>query len=114
MFIKDFSKISKSPSNPLGKTSPLSLMDPARKLLMSLRRDLFQHPLWYPLIGRTLPFEIMCDASDLGLGDVLCQKVDRQYGVIYYASKTLDNAEENYTTTALNKFMSYYLTGLRS
>ncbi|RVW72758.1 Retrovirus-related Pol polyprotein from transposon opus [Vitis vinifera] len=63
-----------------------------------------------------LPFEVMCDASDFAVGVVLGQ---REYGkpyVIYYASKTLNEAQMNYTTTekellavvfALDKFRAY-------
>ena len=63
-----------------------------------------------------LPFEIMCDASDYDIGVVLGQKEDKKAFVIYYASKTLDSAQSNYTTTekeflaivfALEKFRSY-------
>ena len=63
-----------------------------------------------------LPFEIMCDASDYAIGAVLGQREDKKAFVIYYASKTLDSAQENYTTTekeflvvvfALEKFRSY-------
>ena len=32
----------------------------------------------------------MCDASDLAVGDVLGQRVDKKLNVIHYASKTLD------------------------
>ncbi|RVW62964.1 Retrovirus-related Pol polyprotein from transposon opus [Vitis vinifera] len=64
-----------------------------------------------------LPFEVMCDASDFAIGVVLGQ---REYGkpyVIYYASKMLNEAQQNYTTTekellvvlfALDKFRAYY------
>ena len=46
-----------------------------------------------------LPFEIMCDASDYVIGAVLGQREDKKAFVIYYASKTLDSAQANYTTT---------------
>ena len=45
-----------------------------------------------------LPFEVMCDASDFAIGAILGQ---REYGkpyVVYYASKTLNEAQRNYTT----------------
>ncbi|KAD4888160.1 hypothetical protein E3N88_20233 [Mikania micrantha] len=45
------------------------------------------------------PFELMCDASDFAVGAVLGQRVDKDFHPIYYASKTLDAAQENYTTT---------------
>ena len=64
------------------------------------------------------PFELMCDTSNYALGVVLAQKIDKLPRVIYYASKTLDVAQANYTTTekellaiffALEKFCSYLL-----
>ena len=63
-----------------------------------------------------LPFEIMCDASDYAIGAVLGQREYKKAFVIYYASKTLDSTQANYTTTekeflavvfALEKFRSY-------
>ena len=45
------------------------------------------------------PFEIMCDASDYAIGVVLGQRKDKKLHVIYYASKTLDEAQMNYATT---------------
>ena len=58
----------------------------------------------------------MCDASDYALGAVLGQRVDKHFQPIYYASKTLNPAQENYTTTekellavvyAFDKFRPY-------
>ena len=46
-----------------------------------------------------LPFEVMCDASDLAIGAVLGQREDGKPHVVYYASKTLNEAQRNYTTT---------------
>ncbi|RVX08259.1 Retrovirus-related Pol polyprotein from transposon opus [Vitis vinifera] len=63
-----------------------------------------------------LPFEVMCDSSDLAMGAVLGQREDGKPYVIYYASKTLNEAQKNYTTTekellavvfALDKFRAY-------
>ncbi|GKB91394.1 reverse transcriptase domain-containing protein [Tanacetum coccineum] len=44
-------------------------------------------------------FELMCDASDFAVGAVLGQRIDGKFKLIYYASKTLTNAQEHYTTT---------------
>ncbi|XP_021750128.1 uncharacterized protein LOC110715818 [Chenopodium quinoa] len=46
-----------------------------------------------------LPFELMCDASDVAIGGVLGQRVEKRLYVIYYMSKTLNEAQRNYTTT---------------
>ena len=60
----------------------------------------------------------MCDASDLAVGAVLGQRVEGKPYVVYYASKTLNEAQRNYTTTekellaviyALDKFRSYLI-----
>ena len=46
-----------------------------------------------------LPFEIMCDASDYDIGVVLGQRHGKIFRAIYYASRTLNDAQENYTKT---------------
>ena len=84
---------------------------------MQLKRSLveapiLQNPNW------DLPFEIMCDASDFAVGVVLGQQIDKKLTAIWYASKTLVDAELNYTTTdkellavvfALEMFRPYIL-----
>jgi hypothetical protein len=66
----------------------------------------------------SLPFEIMCDASNFSMGAVLGQRVGKLPHDIYYASKTMMDAQINYTTIekellavvfALDKFRSYLL-----
>ena len=47
----------------------------------------------------SLPFELMCDASDISVGAFLGQKKEGRHHVIFYISKTLDPAHRNYTTT---------------
>ncbi|CAL2256542.1 unnamed protein product [Prunus armeniaca] len=60
----------------------------------------------------------MCDASNYALGAVLGQRKDKKPHVIYYASRTLNDAQLNYSTIekellavmfALDKFRSYLL-----
>nr|GEV58318.1 reverse transcriptase domain-containing protein [Tanacetum cinerariifolium] len=65
-----------------------------------------------------MPFELMCDASDFSIGVVLGQRQDKHFRSIHYASKTMTEAESNYTTTekemlavvyAFEKFRSYLI-----
>nr|GEY53029.1 reverse transcriptase domain-containing protein [Tanacetum cinerariifolium] len=46
-----------------------------------------------------MPIELMCDASDFAIGAVLGQRQDKRFRPIHYASKTMTEAESNYTTT---------------
>nr|GFA08197.1 reverse transcriptase domain-containing protein [Tanacetum cinerariifolium] len=64
------------------------------------------------------PFELMCDASDYAIGAVLGQRIKKHFRLIHYASKTMNQAEANYTTTekemlavvyAFEKFRSYLI-----
>ena len=43
-------------------------------------------------------FEIMCDASGYPMGVVLGQRIEKIFKVIYYVSKTFNEAQENYST----------------
>lgn len=63
----------------------------------------------------------MCDGSDYAAGAVLGQRENKKPHVIYYASRTLNNAQINYSTTeiellpvviALDKFRSYLIGSL--
>jgi len=47
----------------------------------------------------------MCDAFDFVIGVVLRQRIDNKQHVIYYSSRTLNNAQLNYTTSE-NKFLA--------
>ena len=69
-----------------------------------------------------LPFEVMYDAFNYAIGVVLGQRVDKLPHVICYASKTLNDAQLNYSTIekellavifSLDKFYPY-LIDLRS
>ena len=47
----------------------------------------------------TKSFTIYTDASGIGLGVVFSQKQDEKEHIISYASRSLNNAEKNYTVT---------------
>ncbi|RDX72493.1 Retrovirus-related Pol polyprotein, partial [Mucuna pruriens] len=53
------------------------------------------------------PFELMCDASNLALGAILGQQVDKHFHVIAYVSHTLDLAQANYTITKQINFQFF-------
>ena len=61
--------------------------------LALIEAKILQSPNW------DLPFEIMCDASDYVVGAMLGQRVDKKPTAIWYVSKTLAEAQMNYTTT---------------
>lgn len=79
---------------------------------MLISAPIMQPPDW------SLPLEIMCDASEYVVGAILGQRKDKKPYVIYYASRTLNSAKMNYSTTkkellavvcALDKFRSYLI-----
>nr|GEV28785.1 reverse transcriptase domain-containing protein [Tanacetum cinerariifolium] len=88
-FIKDFSKIARPMTTPI---------------LIALDWD--------------FPFELMCDASDFAIGEVLGQRQEKHFRPMYYANNTMTEAESNYTTTekemltvvyGFEKFRSYLI-----
>ncbi|CAN6547913.1 unnamed protein product [Malus baccata var. baccata] len=116
-FIKDFSKISQPLCRLLQKDVTFKFDDECEKAFNHLEEKLTSAPIIVPP-DWSLPFELMCDASDYALGAVLGQMRDKKPHVIYYASRTLNDAQLNYSTTekelfavvfALDKFRSYLL-----
>ena len=116
-FIKDFSKISKPLCNLIQKGVEFTFTEECLKAFNLLKENLTDAPI---LIEPNWEqnFEIMCDASDYAVGPVLAQKREKIFRCIYYASKTLNEAQQNYTTTekellvvvfACDKFRSYIL-----
>ncbi|RDX79855.1 Retrovirus-related Pol polyprotein, partial [Mucuna pruriens] len=118
-FIKDFSKLALPMSKLLQKDVSFNFDQPCIEAFQELKNKLTSAPiLQAPDWG--LPFELMCDASNSALGAVLGQRagVGQLVHVIAYASRTMDSAQQNYTTTekellaivfALDKFRSYLL-----
>ncbi|GJT81056.1 reverse transcriptase domain-containing protein [Tanacetum coccineum] len=97
-FIKDFSMISKPMTQLLMKDAKFDFSDDCKKAFNILKEKLTTAPIiispdW------NVPFELMCDASDFAVGAILGQRIDGKFKPIYYASKTLNNAQEHYTTT---------------
>ncbi|KAM0972223.1 hypothetical protein ACFX2K_020165 [Malus domestica] len=114
-FIKDFSKISRPLCNLLAKDAPFVFDEACLEAFKKLKTLIATTPI-IAALNWSLPFELMCDASDYAVGAVLGQRKDRLPQVIYYASRTLNDAQLNYATTekellavvfALEKFRSY-------
>ena len=97
-FIKDFSKIARPLSNLLAQDTPFVFDDACLQAFKTLKKYLSTTPIIQPP-DWSLPFELMCDASDHAIGVVVGQKVDKAPHVIYYTSRTLHDAQLNYTTT---------------
>ncbi|KAM1509347.1 hypothetical protein EV1_018329 [Malus domestica] len=116
-FIKDFSKISNPLCRLFQKDVAFDFNEECEKAFNHLKEMLTSAPIIVPP-DWSFPFELMCDASDYALGAVLGQRKEKRPHVIYYASRTLNDAQLNYSTTekellavvfALDKFRSYLL-----
>ncbi|GJU91879.1 reverse transcriptase domain-containing protein [Tanacetum coccineum] len=116
-FIKDFSKISRPMTHLLEKNTPFIFSEECIQAFQTLKKKLTEAPI---LIAPNWdhPFELMCDASDYAIGAVLGQRIEKHFRPIHYASKTMTEAESNYTTTekemlavvyAFEKFRSYLI-----
>ncbi|GKA17021.1 putative nucleotidyltransferase, ribonuclease H [Tanacetum coccineum] len=96
--IKDFSMISKPMTQLLMKDAKFDFSDDCKKAFNILKEKLTTTPIIISPDWNE-SFELMCDVSDFAVGAVLGQLIDGKFKPIYYASKTLNNAQEHYTTT---------------
>jgi len=116
-FIKEFSKIARPLTNLLEKNVPFHFDKGCLQVWEELKQKLIS-VLIISVSDWTRLFEIMCDTSDCAIDVVLGQRIDNMQHVIYYASRTLNEAQLNYTTIekkflavvfALEKFRQYLL-----
>jgi hypothetical protein len=75
-FIKDFSKIERPLYNLLAKDAPFDFNEECHASFESLKKALTSTPIIQPP-NWTVPFEIMCDASDYVVGAVLGQRMEK-------------------------------------
>ena len=90
-FIRDFSKISKPLTSLLVKDTSFLFDKKCGEAFETLKSKFVSAPIvispdWF------LPFEIMCNASDIAVGAVLGQRKEKLLHVIYYASHVLNHA----------------------
>ena len=90
------------------KAAPLNLLlhkdhlwkwtQECQEVFQTLKEEIASRPISaYPDFSK--PFRLYTDASNLGLGAILAQKQDGKEKIICCASRTLNNAETNYSTT---------------
>ena len=116
-FIKDFSKTTRLLCKFLDKDAKFEFDEACKSAFKNINARLI-----IALIMETLEwsknFEIMCDANDYAMGAVLGQRTEKIFRAIYYASKTFNEAQENYSTIekemiamvyAYEKFRPYIL-----
>ena len=97
-FIRDFSKIARPLCRFLEKDTKFHFDESCQKSFEEIKFRLVEAPIMAkPDWNRE--FEIMCDASDFAMGAVLGHKDEKLFKAIYYASKTFNEAQENYSTT---------------
>ena len=116
-FIRDFSKIARPLCRLLEKDTKFNFDESCQNSFKEIKSRLVEAPIMEkPDWNRE--FEIMCDASDFTMGAVLGKKAEKVFKAIYYASKTFNEAQENYSTTekemleivfACEKFRPYIL-----
>jgi len=97
-FIKDLSHITRPMCNQLQKDVEFRFDEKCKEAFDKLKEMLTSAPIMKSP-NWDLPFEIMCDASNFAIEAVLWQRVGRDPYVIYYASRTIDSAQANYSTT---------------
>ena len=116
-FIQDFAKVLKPLTSLLLKEKDFIIEEEGNHAFMQPRQSLVEAPILQSS-NWDLPFEIICDASDFAVGAVLGQRIDKKPTAICYASKTLADAQLNYTTMekellavvfAFEKFRPYVL-----
>ena len=96
-FIKDFSKISRPLCRLLEKETKFEFGEKCKCALEEIKDILIRAPImatpdWNKELG------IMCDANDFSMGVVLGQRAYKTFRAIYYARKTFNEAQENYST----------------
>ena len=116
-FIRDFAKVSKLLTTLLCNDKDFFIDKEGERAFEMLKLALMEAPILQSP-NWDLPFEIMCDASDYAVRAVLGQRIDKKPTAIWYASKTLVEAQMNYTTMkkellavvyTLEKFRPYIL-----
>ena len=115
--LKIFSKISRPLCRLLEKDVKFDFDESCRSAFEEIKSRLVSSPIMLTPDWNN-EFEIMCDANDYAMGVVLGQITEKIFKAIYYANKTFNEAQENYSTIekempsivfACEKFRTYIL-----
>ena len=96
-FIRDFSKVVRPLCRLLEKDTKFKFDESCQRSFEEIKSRLVEAPIMAKPDWNK-EFEIMCVASDYAMGAVLGQRTDKVFRAIYYASKTFNEAQENYST----------------
>ncbi|XP_075080385.1 uncharacterized protein LOC142165897 [Nicotiana tabacum] len=116
-FIKDFSKIANPMCKLLEKDAKFVFDEKCLKDFKELKQKLTMAPIIFTP-DWSVPFELVCEASGVAIGAILGQRHNKVLYLVYYASKTLNGMQMNYTVTkqelliivyAFDKFRAYLL-----
>ncbi|KAL4303835.1 hypothetical protein GQ457_10G012980 [Hibiscus cannabinus] len=100
-FIEDFSKITKPLCSLLEQARQFEFDEDCTKAFNLLKQKLVtarivEPPDW------TLPFELMCDASDYAVGAVLQQRKGKKFHPIYYANMPLQYSPQQEPSNSMD------------
>nr|GEU87448.1 hypothetical protein [Tanacetum cinerariifolium] len=94
---KTFFKIARPMTHLLEKETSFVFSKDCIDSFETLKKNLTEGPILV-VPDWNLPFELMCDASDFAIGAVLGQRKTKHFQPIHYASKTITEAQNHYTT----------------
>ena len=97
-FVKKFSDKAAPLNALMRKEQTWKWTEDCQKAFETLKGEIAARPVSaYPDFSK--PFRLYTDASNIGLGAILAQKQQGKEKIICCASRTLNNAESNYSTT---------------
>ncbi|GKE39882.1 reverse transcriptase domain-containing protein, partial [Tanacetum coccineum] len=97
-FIKDFSQVARPMTQLLEKDTLFNFFEECIQAFDKLKHKLTQAPIMIKP-DWSLAFEVMCNASDYAVRAVLWQRIEKHFKPTHYASKMMNEAQENYTMT---------------
>ena len=96
-FVRDFSKISRPLCRLLEKDAKFDFDESCKAAFEEIKSRLVKTPIMVTPDWNK-EFEIMCDGSDYAMRAAFGQRTEKIFMAIYYANKTFNEAQENYST----------------